>query len=268
LRVVLTLLGAAIALYAALAGGLYLYQRKLLFVPDTARPDVRELGIAAVQEITLETPDGLRLLTWWLPPEPGRPVVVYFHGNAGHLGFRATRMGLFHAAGFGVLYPEYRGYGGNPGDPTETGLFTDARTAMAFLAAQGIAPARTVVFGESLGTAVATRMASEHPIAALILESPFTSIADVAQSHYPYVPAKALLKDRFETLAFIGTVKAPILMMLGERDTIVPPAFTRRLYEAAREPKTLWVAPEGHHSNLRDLGSFEVVIPFVKKNAS
>jgi fermentation-respiration switch protein FrsA (DUF1100 family) len=263
--VVLTLLGAAIALYAALAGGLYLFQRKLLFVPDAARPDVREVGIPAVQDITLETPDGLRLLAWWLPPAPGRPVIVYFHGNAGHLGYRATRLGLFHAAGFGVLYPEYRGYGGNPGAPTETGLMTDARTAMAFLAAQGIAPERTVVFGESLGTAVATRMASEHAIAALILESPFTSIADVAQSHYPYVPARALLKDRFETAAFIGQVKAPILMMLGERDTIVPPSFTRRLYEAAPEPKQLWVAPEGHHSNLRDLGSFDVVIPFARR---
>jgi fermentation-respiration switch protein FrsA (DUF1100 family) len=268
LRVLLTLLGAAIALYAALAGGLYLYQRKLLFVPDRARPDVRETGIAAVQEITLETPDGLRLLAWWLPPVAGRPVVVYFHGNAGHLGFRTTRLGLFHAAGFGALFPEYRGYGGNPGEPTETGLFTDARTAMDFLAAQGIAPERTVLFGESLGTAVATRMASEHAIAALILESPFTSIADVAQSHYPYVPAQRLLKDRFETAPFITRVKAPILMMLGERDTIVPPVFTRRLYALAPEPKQLWVAPEGHHSNLRDLGSFDVVIPFIQKHAS
>ena len=268
MRVVLTLLGAAIALYAALAGGLYLYQRKLLFVPDRARPDLHAVGIAALQELTLETPDGLRLLAWWLPPAPGRPVVVYFHGNAGHLGYRTTRLGLFHTAGFGVLYPEYRGYGGNPGEPTETGLLTDARTAMDFLAAQNIAPERIAIFGESLGTAVATRMASEHRIAALILESPFTSIADVAQSHYPYVPASRLLKDRFETAPFIQQVTAPILMMLGERDTIVPPAFTRRLYEVAPDPKQLWAAPEGHHSNLRDLGSFDVVIPFIQKHAS
>lgn len=264
----LILLGAAIALYLALAGSLYLFQRKMLFVPDVSRPDAHAVGLPALQEITLETPDGLRLLAWYVPPPAGAPVVVYFHGNAGHLANRAVRVGLFHAAGFGVLIPEYRGYGGNPGSPTETGLFTDARTAMAFLAAQGIAPTRIAVFGESLGTAVAVRMASEHRTAALLLESPFTSIADVAQSHYPYVPAQWLLKDRFETLPFIGKVGVPILMMLGERDRVVPPKFTRRLYEAAPEPKDLWVAPEGHHNDLRDLGSFETVIPFIRKHAS
>ena len=264
----LIFLGAALALYVALAGALYLYQRKLLYVPDKDRPVARDVGVAALREIELTTPDGLRLLAWWVPPDPRRPVVVYFHGNAGHLGFRAVRLGLFHAAGFGALFPEYRGYGGNPGSPTEDGLLTDARTAMAFLAAQGIPPERIVLFGESLGTAVAVRMASEHAIAALLLESPFTSIADVAQSHYPYVPAKLLIKDPFETTAHIRKVRAPILMMLGERDRVVPPSFTRRLYAAAPDPKQLWIAPEGHHSNLRDLGSFDVVIPFIEKHGS
>lgn len=264
----LTLLGAAIALYVALAGGLYLFQRKLLYVPDRARPNARDVPVAGLREIELTTPDGLRLLAWWLPPAPGQPVVVYFHGNAGHLGSRAIRLGLFQAAGFGALFPEYRGYGGNPGSPSETGLFTDARTAMAFLTAQGVAPERIAVFGESLGTAVAVRMAAEHKIAALLLESPFTSIADVAQSHYPYVPAKLLIKDPFETTAHVGKVTAPILMMLGERDRVVPPVFTRRLYAAAPDPKQLWIAPEGHHNDLRDLGSFDVVLPFIRKHAS
>jgi fermentation-respiration switch protein FrsA (DUF1100 family) len=268
LRVVLTFLGAAIALYAALAGSLYLFQRKLLYVPDVSRPDKTEPGIPALQELALTTQDGLRLLAWYVPPPAGRPVIVYFHGNAGHLGSRKNRLAIFHEAGFGALFLEYRGYGGNPGSPTETGLFTDARTAMAFLAAQPIAPARIVVFGESLGTAVAVRMASEHAIAALVLESPFTSIADVAQRHYPYVPAKWLLKDRFETAAHIGAVRAPILMMLGERDGVVPPVFTRRLYAVAPEPKQLWTTPDGGHSDLRDHGSFDAVLAFIRKHTS
>src|SRR5207244_11402434 len=135
-----------------------------------------------------------------------------------------------------------------------------------FLAAQAIAPPRIALFGESLGTAVAVRMASERAVGVLVLESPFTSIADVAQNHYPFVPAKWLLKDRFETLAHIGAVRAPILVLQGSRDRVVPPEFGRRLYDAAPEPKEIWIAPEGGHEDLRTFGAIDIAIAFVRKH--
>src|SRR5262249_12993473 len=160
--------------------------------------------VAAVREVTLATADGLALLAWYLPPPAGRPVIVYYHGNGGHLGYRHGRMARFHAAGYGALFPEYRGYGRHPGRAGEGGLYADARAALDFLAAQGIAPAHVVLFGESLGCGVAVRMASERAVGAVVLEAPYSSVADVAQSHYPFVPARLLLKDRFDAVSRIA----------------------------------------------------------------
>ena len=259
------LLAVALALYAALLVGLYVFQRTLLYRPDTGVPDIAAIGVAGLRPITLVTADGLALLAWYRPPETGRPVVAYFHGNGGHLGYRGARLQRFDAANLGVLIVEYRGYGGNPGAPTEAGLYDDARAALDFLAAQGIAPAHIVLYGESLGSGVAIRMASERIVGAVILEAPYTSIAAVAQVHYPFVPAHRLIKDRFDALARIGQVRAPILVLLGGRDVVVPPRFGRTLFDAAREPKELWIAPDGGHEDLRDFGALEKAIDFIRQ---
>jgi fermentation-respiration switch protein FrsA (DUF1100 family) len=255
---------SGVLVYALIAAALFAFQRQLLYVPDTNRPDRAQTGVADLREVALATADGLQLLAWYLPPPAGRPVIVYYHGNGGHLGYRDGRPARFHAAGYGALFPEYRGYGGNPGRPTEDGLYTDARAALDFVAAQGIAPERIVLFGESLGTGIAVRMASERPVGAVVLEAPYSSIADVAQSHYPIVPVRLLLKDRFDAMARIGQVHAPILVLLGGRDVIVPARFGRRLYDAANQPKTVWEAPDGGHEDLPDHGSFEAVFAFLR----
>ena len=260
------LLLVAIALYALIAGALYVFQRQILYVPDTSRPDRAEVGVAAVRDVTLTTADGLALLAWYLPPPADRPVIVYFHGNGGHLGYRHGRMARFHAHGYGALFPEYRGYGGNPGRPSEDGFYADARAALDFLAAQGIAPARIVLFGESLGTGVAVRMASERAVGAVVLEAPFSSVADVAQTRYWFVPVRRLLKDHFDATARIGSVRAPLLVLLGGEDVIVPPRFGRALFDAANQPKELWIAPRGGHEDLPDHGSFEAVFAFLEKH--
>jgi fermentation-respiration switch protein FrsA (DUF1100 family) len=263
--VIYWILGIAAALYLLVAAGLYVFQRQLLYVPDKTRPDFKEVETASAREVTLTTADGLQLLAWYVPPPAGAPVVVYYHGNGGHLGYRHHRLDIFAAAGFGVLFPEYRGYGGNPGRPTEAGLYIDARAALDFLAAHGIAPARVVLYGESLGTGVAVRMASERPVGAVVLEAPYSSIADAAQYHYPFVPARLLLRDRFDSMAYIGAVRAPLFVMLGGRDVIVPTRLGRALYDAAPEPKELWVAPEGGHEDLPEFGALDAARDFIRR---
>ena len=128
-RVLFPLLGFAAVGYAALVGGLYLFQRQLLYLPDRTRPELAGLAELGVREVTLSTEDGLSLLSWYLPPRPGQPVIAYFHGNGGHIGYRVERLLRFAREGFGVLMAEYRGYGGNPGAPSETGFYTDGRAA-------------------------------------------------------------------------------------------------------------------------------------------
>jgi fermentation-respiration switch protein FrsA (DUF1100 family) len=262
---VVVLLSVGLALYGALLAGLYVFQRKVLYRPDTSAPDIAAVGIATLHPVTLSTADGLALRAWYLPPEPGRPVIAYLHGNGGHIGYRTARLQRFHAADLGVLMVEYRGYGGNPGQPTEPGLYEDARAGLDFLAAQGVAPAHTVLYGESLGSGVAVRLASERPIGAVILETPYTSIAAVAQVHYPYVPARWMIKDRFDALARIDQARAPLLVLLGGRDVVVPPRFGEALFDAAREPKEIWIAPDGGHEDLRDFGALDVAVAFIER---
>jgi uncharacterized protein len=262
---VLPFLGFAVVAYAALVGGLYLFQRQLLYFPDKARPELFGLEQLGVRELTLTTEDGLSLLSWYLPARPGRPVIAYFHGNGGHIGYRAERLLRFAREGYGVLMAEYRGYGGNPGTPTEAGFYTDARAALDFLDREAIPSNRLVLYGESLGSGVAVALAAEHDIAALILEAPPTSVAEVAQCHFPFVPAARMVTDRFDSLSRIGRVKAPILVLHGERDRVVPVRYGRALLEAAPEPKEGWFAPEAGHEDLASYGSLDVVVAFIDR---
>jgi uncharacterized protein len=262
---VLPLLGFAVVAYAALVGGLYLFQRQLLYLPDKTRPELLGLEKLGVREVMLSTEDGLSLLSWYLPARPGRPVISYFHGNGGHIGYRAQRLLRFAREGYGVLMPEYRGYGGNPGAPSETGFYADGRAALAFLDHEAIAATRLVLYGESLGSGVAVELAVRHEIAGLILEAPFTSVAEVAQCHFPFVPAARLVTDRFDSLSRIGRVRAPILVLHGEGDRVVPVRFGRALLDAAPEPKEGWFAPEAGHEDLARFGGLDVVVAFIER---
>jgi fermentation-respiration switch protein FrsA (DUF1100 family) len=261
----LFLLGA-ILLYGLVVAGVYAIQRSLLYFPDASRPAAGAVGLAGLREVETATADGLRLLAWYLPPPEGASVIVYLHGNGGSIANRADRLRHFATAGFGALFVEYRGYGGNPGAPTEAGLLADARAGLDFLAAQGVAPERTILFGESLGTGIAVRMAGERPVALLILESPYTSIAAVAQWHYPLLPARFLIKDRFDALSRIGAVKAPLLVLQGARDEVVPPRLGQALFAAAAEPKEIWVAPQGNHNDLGGFGAVTAALDFIRRH--
>jgi uncharacterized protein len=258
-------IGSALASYAVLLGGLYVFQRHLLYLPGGRRPVLGELAALGVREVRVSTTDCLSLLSWYLPPRDGRPVNAYFHGNGGHIGYRAERLRWFAHAGYGVLMLEYRGYGGNPGTPSEAGIHADGAAALDFLASSGFTTNRVVLYGESLGSGVAVPLAAQREIAGLILEAPFTSVADVAQYHYAFIPASVMVWDRFDSLSWIGKVKAPILVLHGERDRVVPIRFGRALFDAASEPKEFWVARDGRHEDLMHFGAFEAVIEFLQR---
>jgi len=256
---------AAIAGVATLAIG----QRHLIYVTDQTRPDFAAAGLPSFRDVVLRTTDGLTLVSWYMaPPAASAPVLIYFHGNAGLIsGHAADRARLFAAAGLGVLLVEYRGYGGNPGAPSETGLAADAQAALDFIAAEGIAPGRRVVYGESLGTGVAVGIASERRVAAVILEAPFTSLLDLVAYRYPFLPrplAALLLSDRFDSLARIAAIRAPVLILHGDRDTIVPADLGRRLFDAAAAPKAAWFSPVANHNNLFRHGAMDQVVAFLR----
>jgi uncharacterized protein len=265
-RELVLLTGVAAVAYAAVLACLYLFQRQLLYFPDRSRPQLAGLAELGVREVSLPSADGLSLLSWYLPPRGQRPVILYFHGNGGHIGYRADRIRRFAREGYGVLLLEYRGYGGNPGTPSEEGLYRDAAAATAFLADAGIGPRRLVLYGESLGSAVAVQVAAEREVAAVVLESAFTSIAAAAQYHYRYVPAALLVVDRFDSLSRIGRVGAPILMLHGGRDGIVPARFGEELYAAAPEPKQRWLAPDAGHEDLARFGALDAVVAFIERH--
>ncbi len=247
---------------------MFAVQRKLVFAPDNTKPDFAAAGVPLLSEVHVETASGLRLLAWYLPAQPGKPTLAYFHGNGGNLENRIPRFRRASRVGWGVLMVEYPGYGGNPGSPSEKSFADAALAAMAFLDARGIEHRQIVVYGESIGSGVATRLAAGRAIGALVLEAPFTSAVAVAERLYPWLPVNWLMLDRFDQKSVIGRVTAPILIMQGVRDRVVPPDLGRALYDAAPEPKRLWIAPSGEHENLMELGGWEKVIEFVGQAVS
>ena len=257
--------GSVVVVYGLLVGSLFWFQRSLLYVPPGDRPDIAAAAITGLQAVAIESEDGLDLTHWYRPPATsGGPVVVLFHGNAGHIGDRAAKYRPLFEAGFGVFLAEYRGYGGNPGSPTEEDLTADGHSVLTFLAGQGVAPERTVVYGESLGTGLAVKMAADRPVAGLVLEAPPGSIAEVAQAHYWYVPAKWLIWDKWNVIDLLDRVDAPLLLLHGDADRTVPVRFGRRVYEAATGEKAAVFVPGGGHVDLYDHpGVTERVIDFI-----
>jgi fermentation-respiration switch protein FrsA (DUF1100 family) len=251
-----------VALLVIILALVWANQRRLMYFPTTEAPALGATGLTDVERVTFKTTDGLSLGGWFVratgPPPP--ITILVFNGNAGHRGYRAPLAAALHRHGMQVFLFDYRGYGGNPGTPTEKGLAADSRASRAFLAARpDVDASRMVYFGESLGTAVAVELATEHPPAALVLRSPFTSMADVGRHHYPFLPVRLLLRDRFPTLERIGQIRAPLLVIAGGRDRIIPLENSRRVYEAATAPKTLLVIPDADHNDEELLAGDEMI---------
>jgi len=256
-RGVIGLLVVGLAIAGLLVGLLWLGQRRLMYFPFGDVPPPSAVGLSRADAVSFATSDGVTLAGWFVPAAadagrgrlPGVTILV-FNGNAGHRGFRTPLAQAFAAYGASVLLFDYRGYGGNPGAPDEAGLHRDARAAAAWVRARaGVDAARLVYFGESLGAAVAVDLAADEPPAALVLRSPFTSMTDVAAFHYPFMPVRWLLEDRFDALSRAASVHVPSLVIAGDRDAIVPFAQSRRLHAALPAAVDLYVFEGADHND-------------------
>jgi fermentation-respiration switch protein FrsA (DUF1100 family) len=243
---------AVTGLYLIVGAYLYLNQRKLLYLPSTERIAPAAIGLSFVEEVALAPKDGERIIAWHVRPEGDRPVILFFQGNGGSIGQRPERLATYVENGFGVLFLSYRGYGGSSGSPSEQGLLLDAVTAYDWLIAKGYAAARIVLVGESLGSGIAVALASMRKVAAVALEAPYSSMGDVAAFHYWYLPVRLLLKDRYDSFARIGRIDAPLLITHGDRDTMVPLQFGRKLFAAASEPKEFFTLDSAGHEAIFD----------------
>ncbi len=245
-----------LALLAVVAATMLLFERRLIYFPLRAHEVTpQQLGMA-YEELELRAEDGVRLHGWFLPVKGSRLTLLVCHGNGGNISHRLDRALLAQAhLGTDVLLFDYRGYGRSDGRPDEEGTYRDARAAWRWLLTKGVAPGRIVIFGESLGSAVALQLALENGGArALVLESPFASIPAMARAVYPFLPVWPLVRTRYDNLSKIGRLRLPLLVLHGERDDIVPFAQGRRVFEAAPEPKRFWAIPGAHHNDTYVVG--------------
>jgi fermentation-respiration switch protein FrsA (DUF1100 family) len=248
--------------YGCLLALMYVFQRKLMYFPDATRTPPAQAGMPQAEELRLTSSDGEKLIAWHVAPRGDRPVVLYFQGNGGALDLRVGRFQWLIADGTGLLALSYRGYGGSSGSPSEAGLIRDAVAAYDFAVAR-YAPKRIALWGESLGGAVAIALATGHKVGGLILDAPFTSAADVGAAAYPFVPVRWLIKDTFRSDRRIARVHAPILVLHGARDRVVPIRFGERLFALANEPKRMVRFPNGTHVGLDDHGALDEVRRFL-----
>ncbi len=261
---ILTVVGLAVlAGYLGAVAYLYFFQRGYVFKPDVPIAAPSELGLLGIERVTLRAIDHTVLTGWHAAAAAGQPTILYFHGNAGNVADRDDRFRQILGSGFGLLAMNYRGYGGSGGSPSEAGLFSDALEIFDWLAER---TDRIVVYGESLGTAVACHVASRREAAALVLEAPFTSALDIAASTYPWVPVGLLMRDPFLSREAIGQVEEPLLILHGSSDGVVPVEHGRRLFDLANEPKSLAIVEGAGHSDLWDNGLWKTVLEFLQSN--
>lgn len=243
----------------------WLFQRHMMYFPSREKPDLKTFHAQDMQEIKLETQDGLRLYSWYKPARNQQATILYLHGNAGHIGYRMPLVRQFIESGFGVLLLEYRGYGGNEGSPDEQGLYQDGHAAMRFLKQQNISAHQIVLYGESLGSGVAMELATSYPVCALVLQSPFTSMPDLARYHYPWLLLKPW--DRFESLGKIPSIHSPLLILHGQQDDIVPITQARDLFNRTQKNGTMREFEQGGHNNLWSMPLFiQEIIQFINQH--
>lgn len=239
----------AFAAYLSVNIALFMFQRDLLYHPMHGWVTATNAGVPIAQDVEYATADGLTLRAWHAHVNDDAPTLLFFHGNRGKLSTRTPTMREALNAGFNVMAASYRGYSGNPSKPSEQGIYKDAEAAVRYLLNHNVKEQDIIAFGHSLGTGVVMEMATRFSFKAAVLLSPFTSIADTAQIHYPYVPAKWLVRDRFDSLSKISSVQEPVLVLHGEKDVVVPYSQGKELFNAANNPKHLVNDPRLGHNN-------------------
>ncbi|MDQ2065819.1 alpha/beta hydrolase [Xinfangfangia sp. CPCC 101601] len=255
------------AAYLAAVLAMLLFQRQFQYFPSQRGPSPEVAGFADAQDYELTAKDGTKLQLWYAPPTDGAPVVLYFQGNGGEIADRRDRWTAYRDAGFGTAFLHYRGYGSSEGSPSEEGFHQDAAAAFGFLLEQGLAPRDIALVGESLGTGVAVRLAADQPtdapVAALVLEAPYTSTADAAARLYPWLPVRWLMWDQYRSIDRIAEINTPLFVFHGEADQLIPFELGLALFEAAPAPKELSPAPGRGHGAIYDPATWQQEIGFI-----
>ena len=250
-KMLLHMFGSFAVAYLIVIAGLAFFQRDLIYHPDNTPFVPTEWDLPQMKKILATTTDGLEITSWYHPATGKlKPTIVFFQGNTGQMGIRHEKVRSWINDGFGVVLTGYRGYSGNPGKPTEQGLYSDARATLDKLRDEGLRNDEIVLYGESLGTGVAVQMAIERHFGAVMLEAPYTSIPDVGAGQYPFVPVSLLTIDRFDSIAKIDQISTPLFVMHGDADRLVPYRMGQALFEAANQPKVFISVPNGEHNNL------------------
>ncbi|MDN5860608.1 MAG: alpha/beta hydrolase [Pseudonocardia sp.] len=259
----LTAAGLVIAVVAVGLAALWILQRRLIYFPQTGSPVPPAAEVLpGARDVTLRTADGLELGAWFLPAGTAHygVTVLVANGNAGDRSVRAPLAAALARRGLSVLLFDYRGYGGNPGTPSEDGLALDVRAAHRYLAQDlGLPSGKILYYGESLGAAVVTELAAEHPPAGLLLRSPFTELADVGSAHYPYLPVRALLRERYPLAQRLRRITVPTTVVYGSADRIIPPELSRAVAAAAGGDVEIVEVPGAEHNDVALLNGPELV---------
>jgi uncharacterized protein len=250
MRMIWIILGVLAAVYGGLSLWLLIFQSSLVFYPETEREAVATPSQAGLpyEDLHLKTSDGVSLHGWYIPAAQPRGTVLFMHGNAGNISHRLDSIEIFHRLGYNTLIFDYRGYGTSGGKPTEGGTYRDAEAAWRYLTEQQHIPeCRIVLFGESLGGAVAAWLAARHKPAALVIASGFTSVPDLGQQLYPYLPVRWLARIHYDTREYLQSVTAPVLIAHSPQDDMIPYEHGRALYAAVHSPKQFVELSGGHN---------------------
>ena len=252
--------------YIILIFSLFFFQRSFLYFPEKTEIDKSYFLNTGLEEVSLSTSDGLVLKSWLKKPksQDGYTILI-FHGNGGHVGHRVNKFESFIDEGYGLFFLEYRGYADNPGKPSEKGFYNDAVAANKFLFENNIKSNKIILYGESLGCGIAVKLSTESEYAATILEAPYTSINDLAQKHYWYLPAKWLVLDKYNIIDKIDKIKSPLLILHGEKDNIIDINFGKKVFKAANQPKESLFVPHAGHNNLFEFDVQKKILFFLKK---
>lgn len=251
-KILLSLSALIIITYLSVVGLLYINQRSLQYYPDKNIEEISKYNLPNTQDIMVKGSDGLNIQLWFHKPKKDMPMVLYLHGNAYTLGYRSPRFKKLIDMGFGFVAPAYHGFSKSEGKPNKANILADVVTSIKFMQEKGFKTEDTIIIGESLGSGVAATIAAQYQFKGVFLITPYTSIANRAQEIYWYLPIKFLVKDNFSTEENIALIHAPLLMVHGTNDTVIPYTHSEKLMSIAKEPKKLIIYPEMTHSNLND----------------
>ena len=260
-KAIMNFIIGTVLFYVLFCGVLYIKQRSMIYFPDTSKPQLPQ-GAELVQ---VTGDDGQKIESWYIEgKDADKPVIIYYHGNAGNFSHRIHKAIFYLEAGYSVLLAEYRGYGGNDGDISESGIYNDARTQFEWLLEnKGYNPHDVIIYGESIGSGPAVQIATEYSAKALILETPFSSLLDVVLGRFFFIPVKHLLKDQYLSADKIQSVTYPVFIIHGDLDSTIPISLAKKLYDAANEPKKFVEIKGGNHNDLYSFHAYKYILGFL-----